>query len=43
MTVVSVAHRLSFVRRADVIYVLDAGRIAAEGTHAELLQRCEWY
>jgi len=38
-TVVVIAHRLSTVRRADQILVLDAGRIAERGTHAELLGR----
>ena len=32
-----IAHRLSTVRRADVIYVIDAGRIAERGTHDELI------
>ena len=33
-----IAHRLSTVRRADVILVMDKGRIAQQGTHAELLR-----
>jgi ABC-type multidrug transport system fused ATPase/permease subunit len=32
-----VAHRLSTVRRADMVLVIDAGRIVERGTHAELL------
>lgn len=35
-TVVLVAHRLSTVRNADNIIVLDQGKIAEEGTHEEL-------
>jgi ATP-binding cassette, subfamily B, bacterial MsbA len=38
-TVVVVAHRLSTVRRADQIVVLDAGRIVERGTHDQLLAR----
>ena len=34
-----IAHRLSTVRRADCIHVLDAGRIVESGTHDELLVR----
>jgi ABC-type multidrug transport system fused ATPase/permease subunit len=32
-----IAHRLSTVRRADLILVMDQGRIVQQGTHAELL------
>jgi ATP-binding cassette subfamily B protein len=38
-TVVLVAHRLSTVKEADLICVLDRGRVAEQGTHAELLAR----
>ena len=38
-TTLSIAHRLSTVVRADVIHVIDAGRIVESGTHAELLAR----
>ncbi len=33
-----IAHRLSTVRRADMIVVMDKGRIAQQGTHKELLK-----
>ena len=36
-TVVLVAHRLSTIREADLIYVLHRGRVAQAGTHRELL------
>ncbi|WP_375163715.1 ABC transporter ATP-binding protein [Microbacterium sp.] len=36
-TTLSVAHRLSTVVGADIIHVVDAGRIVESGTHAELL------
>ncbi|WP_460785988.1 ABC transporter ATP-binding protein [Microbacterium tumbae] len=36
-TVLSIAHRLSTIMGADVIHVLEAGRIVESGTHAELL------
>lgn len=37
-TTLIVAHRLSAVKQADLIYVLDDGRVAQSGHHQELLQ-----
>ncbi len=38
-----VAHRLSTLRNADQILVLDHGRMAGFGTHAELMESCPLY
>ena len=36
-TVIVIAHRLSTITDADQIFVVEKGRIAAKGTHKELL------
>jgi len=38
-----IAHRLSTVIEADVIFVMDEGRLVDHGTHEQLLTRCEIY
>ena len=43
-TAVVIAHRLSTVKNADQILVLDQGRIVEQGTHQELVnQRANYY
>jgi ATP-binding cassette subfamily B protein len=42
-TTIIVAHRLSTLRHANRIMVLDAGKVADIGPHAELLDRCDIY
>ena len=38
-----VAQRVSTIKDADLILVLDAGRIAGAGTHDELMKTCDIY
>jgi len=38
-TTLSIAHRLSTIADSDTILVLDQGRLAEQGSHAELLRR----
>eukprot|EP00296_Roombia_truncata_P008344 JP446823.1.p1 GENE.JP446823.1~~JP446823.1.p1 ORF type:complete len:164 (+),score=50.01 JP446823.1:209-700(+) len=42
-TTVMIAHRLSTVRNADVIFVFRKGRIVEQGTHSELMSRVGVY
>ena len=42
-TIVIVAHRLSTIIDADIIHVVDDGKIIASGTHEQLLKKCKKY
>ena len=42
-TTIITTHRLSAVQHADLILVLEDGRVVEEGTHEQLLQRGGWY
>jgi len=42
-TSIVIAHRLGSAERADRVVLVDAGRIVAEGTHEELIQRSSDY
>lgn len=42
-TVISIAHRISSLEQADKIFVVDNGKVAAMGTHVNLLKSSELY
>ena len=42
-TIVIVAHRLSTIMDADIIHVVDGGKVIATGNHKELLNSCKIY
>lgn len=43
VTMVIVGHRLSTIQQADKIVVMEAGKVHDEGTHPELIARCNLY
>lgn len=42
-TTIIIAHRISTIKNADKIIIVDEGEIIDIGTHAELIKRCEFY
>jgi ATP-binding cassette subfamily B protein len=42
-TIIVIAHRLSTIRHADMIHVMDNGKIAESGTHTELVDKKDKY
>ncbi|KAF2621620.1 leptomycin B resistance protein pmd1 [Macroventuria anomochaeta] len=43
VTVIAIAHRLRTIARADVIFMVDGGKVVDQGRHEELVQRSEGY
>jgi ATP-binding cassette subfamily B (MDR/TAP) protein 1 len=43
VTVIAIAHRLRTIARADVIFLVEGGRVVDQGRHEELVQRSESY
>lgn len=43
MTIIAIAHRLSTIRNADSIFMIEDGRVIAEGTHEELMKKSSSY
>jgi ATP-binding cassette subfamily B protein len=42
-TILIIAHRLETIIDADIIYVIDNGKVVDAGTHKQLLKRCKYY
>ena len=42
-TIISIAHRISSIEDADVIYVIEAGKVITSGSHKELVQNSDQY
>lgn len=42
-TVVNITQRISSIKDADMIFIIDGGKIMASGSHEELLETCAYY
>jgi ABC-type multidrug transport system fused ATPase/permease subunit len=42
-TIIVIAHRLTTVRECDAIYLLEKGRIVAQGTYPDLMRESAWF
>jgi len=42
-TTIIIAHRMSTIQNADIIYVLEEGNVVAQGTHERLMTECPVY
>ena len=42
-TIIIVAHRLSTIVDADIIYIIDKGKLVDSGTHSELMEKSTIY
>jgi ABC-type multidrug transport system fused ATPase/permease subunit len=42
-TVIMIAHRLTTVKDCDIIYIMENGRIAGQGTYDELMEASTWF
>ena len=42
-TIILIAHRLTTVQKADVIFIFDEGHLIAQGTYDELLKTCNHF
>lgn len=43
ITVIAITHRLNTVRKADVIFVIEGGKVVEKGRHEELVEKSETY
>ena len=43
ITVIIIAHRLNTIKECDMIYLIDKGKIVADGTYSELLESNEQF